>query len=263
MTNAIEEATAAIKHFADKEITLLSLQREKQEDLARAKEKAGAEFLDDGTIIGVDAVGRRQAELDTISHALIACRAKRLQAVQQKLDGEIQEFRARAADSQRQAEAIQAKTKEHFDAIKQLENADYSPTSQPASARLMSMSNLLARSADDLQRRGIATGGNIHLTGPVEADEVMRTVLEHASDGPSAQRILDWFAGHDQHAMFASHRLHVYLIWTAGLIDAASRIQVLELLEPPAAAPVEEPAVGSNLVSVNEFLGYAPKRKIG
>ena len=262
MTTNIQSAVAEIKVYANRELQLLDQKAQKQIELEIAERRGGDALLDGDNNDSIERVVRLQVELRQIDLAIISCRARRLAAIEAKHSIEIANYRERASAAREQADAIGAKSQSPLDTLRALEGCAFMPNGTPESSRLRALANSLESMASQQEGAGIARHGNVHLTGPVEADEVVLAVLEFAADGPSAQQIRDWFAGHDQHAQFASHRLHVYLVWSAGQIDGAtSRIQVLESLTPPAAAPPvpEAPADTGRLISPNQFFGYEPK----
>ena len=83
---------------------------EKQIELKAAERLGGDALLDGAANDSIERAVRLQVELRQIDLAITRCRAKRLAAVQEKLDAEVADLRQRAAEARQQAEAITAKT---------------------------------------------------------------------------------------------------------------------------------------------------------
>ena len=108
---------------------------------------------------------------------------------------------------------------------------------------------------------GVPRGGNIQIDAPASDDEIVMAILQHPSDGPTAQQVRDWIVSRPDHEQFAHHRLGIRVSWVGGEIDRASYIQLLEPLAPPVAPapPLTPVPSGSKLVSVSQYLGYAAR----
>ena len=247
MTNATEEATAAIKQLAAREIGLLSEQIAKKEQLAVAEANAGDAYLESSTTIGVDAVLRIQSEIAAIGRAITSCRGKRLAAVQAKLDAEVADLRQRAATARQQAEAITAKTKEHLAALRDIEGVDHTPQGTPHSASAANMAGLLERQAAEMERRGIRRDRQLHVDNVRSTADLLIAALEDPSDGPSAVEILRWRELIDPDSVFRDRDAFVPAeldrLWCDRLLLPASRkwIRCGRFCRSPAPSPPMRP----------------------
>jgi hypothetical protein len=263
MQTKIETALAEIKMYGHRETELLNQKSEKQKQLKTAEQAGGEALLDgDTTDDAIEAVRRLQMQLWQIDSALSGCRARRLAAVQQRHDAEIQELRERAAAARADAEKITVQTTPLLAQLKTLEARDHVPQGQSESARLFSMSRLLDQSAAEMERRGIAHHGHIEVDSAIfSMDEIVDAILQQPVDGPDARTVIDWVEAQPKSATFAGNSTTCRLTWdmTAGGILPASYVRLSP--QPRAVAPPEEAPVpaGSRLVSVDQFFGHAAR----
>jgi hypothetical protein len=232
MTNAIETATSRIRDCGQKELQLLRELRVKQAELAAAEQSAGDQYLESSTTGGVDSVLRIQAEIAAIGRAINSCRARRLQAVEQKLAAEIQELRERAGASRQQADSIHAKTAPLLASLKEIEGVNHVPQGTSHSSNAASMAGLLERQAADLEQRGIRRDRQIHVDNVRSSDDLVIAVLEDASDGPSAVEILRWCELCDPNGAFSDRERSYRLTVVDGVIDYASSYAQVDSLRP-------------------------------
>ncbi len=257
--NAVEVAVDHIRNFAEKEIALLQQQGVKREELATAESAAGDQYLESSTTIGVDAVLRIQAEIAAINRAIGSCRQKRLQAIQAKLDAEVEALRARAAGSRRQAEELTIRARPHLDALREIEGVDHVPQGMAQSASAASMSRLLDGQAAEMERSGIPRHGHIQIDSEIfSLDEIVMAVLEQAVDTPSASDVITWVEAQPKSSTFAGNPTTCRMSWdmTSGGITASSYIRTIP--QPVVAAPQEEaPPANNRLRTPNQFFGHA------
>jgi hypothetical protein len=261
MTTNIETAVGEIKQYAHRELDLLRQKSEKQIELKSAEQAGGDALLDGDNNDSIERAVRLQVELRQIDMAIGSCRARRLAAVQQKLDGEIQEFRARSVEARQQAADITTRTRPHLDALREIEGVDYVPQVMPQSAHAASRAGALEREAQQRESRGIERHGNVQIDGVLSIDEIALAVLEVAADGPTAAEVIRWVETREHRDQFDKHRLSVRISWADGAITAGSYIRLLEPLETPAAATPEEvpPPANSQLRTPSQFFGHAAR----
>jgi hypothetical protein len=252
-----EESTVAIKKLAAQELVLIKQCADKSVELSATRAIAATAYLEGGTL-SVDGVGRRKLEFDALGDALAALRKKRSAAIGEKHASEVEALRQRVADTRRQADAILAQTKQHFDAIRTLEGCDFKAVGQSESGRLAGLALALEAKANDLERVGPPANGHLHLDGAFTNDELALAIVTDPSIGPSATEILSWIQTRATDVRDNTRPRSARISWEAGVID--QRSYLIAIPEPVAVAPPVAPVpTGGRLLSVNAALGYAAK----
>jgi hypothetical protein len=261
MQTNIEAAMAEIKMYGHRETELLNQKSEKQKQLKTAEQAGGDALLDGDNNDSIERAVRLQVELRQIDMAIGSCRARRLAAVQAKLDAEIAEFRRRAVEARQQSAEITSRSAPLLASIKEIEGVDYVPQVMPQSAHAASRAGALEREAQQRESRGIERHGNVQIDGVLSIDEIALAVLEVAADGPTAAEVIRWVETREHRDQFDKHRISVRISWADGAITAGSYIRLLEPLETPAAATPEEvpPPANSQLRTPSQFFGHAAR----
>jgi hypothetical protein len=262
MTNAIENAVQEIKSLAAKEIDLLAKQAAKQSEIADAEQQAGAAYLRGDDTGHLDRAARLASEARAIGFALQAARQKRHEAVADHHRAIISDLRSRGVEARGQADGIKSKTAPLLEALKKLEGVDHNPAGVAESVRFAAMADLMARQADELDRRGPDKHGHVHLDGRFTVAEIAQAVGEVPADGPAAVDVLAWLNAQKQAHLFETSEISARINWDATGITQQSYVTLL----PQAIAPQPEaPAAdsGPRKLSYNQLMGYDARPTYG
>jgi alpha-D-ribose 1-methylphosphonate 5-triphosphate synthase subunit PhnG len=253
-TNIEHTATTPLRALAIQELKLLDELGEARAQADAAEGASGAAYLNgDGSLLAESV--RLRSLVAMIGHALAALRRQRRETIQQQIDAECQSLRERARGLRAEAEQIAGQAAPLLEQLGHLQEAEYRPLAVSRSDRLLGTVSELEARASELQRRGVPTAGNVQLDGSYSDEQIAIQALEHPSDGPTAQQLLDWIAAQPRHAEFARHRLSVRLTWQGPEIARGplNYVRLLEPLQMPQPPQPEEPA--GNRILPDAYLG--------
>ncbi len=231
----MEQAAAEILEHGRRELELVRERQTKADALKKVEAQAGVEYLDNQSGGAVDQVLRLQVELAAIGRAMSVCHARRLEAIKRKWAAEGAELREQIAGTQKQIEALQAKTAVHLSALSDLEGVPYSNgiLSQlpndlnwkhvPRSVALEREVRALGDRLEVLERRKIATSGVIDI-GPDEVtaiEPLLAAVAAHEGETPSVEAVLEWAGAVEQGRAFGELARRYWLVWKEGNIDVS------------------------------------------
>lgn len=242
MFSNVEQAAAEIEKYAAKELKLVADHRRAIAAVSAAELSAGDVLLDaadgESTDAAVDQIVRARSGVGAIEASIRACRVRRLEAIEGKTAAEAAEWRKRADDDRAEQERIMGKTKKHVDALKQLESVEFIPASTPKSSTLGARAVGCNDKAVQLEAAGVPRNGGAQLDDVTSAIPLVKMVLRHESDGPSAQEVLAWAAACDSHDRFGDHPRSFRVSWTDGVIDYRESYCQVAALAPSAGVSI-------------------------
>jgi len=276
MMDKVENAVAQIKTWATREVQLTRQLREAQAAIASVEMTAGEALLDEpspgdaaqpAVADPVSEVGRAHARVAVLKSGLIACRKRRVDAVQSKRAIEAAALRKRAAEVSLEADVIEQKSVKLLRDLSKLNDIQFTDLilrcqpagelvsqgyQKPKSERLRAECAALMAKADALTDpaklaeppSSLREFRSDELT-TVGADEVALAVLSSdVLNVPSASEIFDWFAAvQATRPDVAGHARMINLVWGfEGQIDReASYVQVPSLAETMAGTQTGRP----------------------
>jgi hypothetical protein len=253
-----KNAEAEIGKYAIREIELTHLKEEIASSIKAAEMAAGVALLDaaEGDADpGIDGVLRARAKSTALGGALIACRARRLDAVRAKRGVAAADFLKQAADLQAEAEKIEAKSLKLLASLSELQSIQYTPVllsrqpmasvpsirladpscyQTPKSEKLRGNAGALETKAARLQEP-LRRDGTVDLESITSTDELALAVLRTEAEVPTAQAILDWAAACERSSrrgVFGDHPRRCRLVWKDGVIDAGESYIFVPALAP-------------------------------
>ena len=234
----VEEATAEIQKYAAKELKLLGDHREAVAMVSAAELSAGDALLDaveaESANAAIEQIVRAKSGVAAIEASIRACRARRLEAIKGKIAVEAAVWRKRADEARAEQARITAKTRKHFDALKQLEGVEFLPASTPKSSTLGTEVLGCEDKAAQLERSGVPRNGHAHLDDVTSVVPLVEVVLRYESDGPSAQEVLAWAAACDWGERFGNLPRSFRVNWRDGVIDYRDSYCQVAALAPSA-----------------------------
>jgi len=234
----VEQAVAEIDRYAAKEVKLVADYREAVARVSAAELSAGDAFLDapegESATAAVEQMVRAKSGVAVIEASIRACRARRLEAIKGKLAAEAADWRRRADEANAEQGRITAKTKKHFDALKQLEGVEFIPASTPKSSMLSAQAFGCGDKAVQLEATSVPRNGGAQLDDVTSAIPLVEMVLRHESDGPSAQEVLAWAATCDPDDRFRNLPRSYRVTWRDGVINYRESYCQVAALAPSA-----------------------------
>src|ERR1017187_5931217 len=234
----VEQATAEIEKYAAKEVKLVADHREAVARVSAAELSAGEALLDaqdeESAIAAVEQIDRAKSGVAAIEASIRACRARRLEAIKGKIAADAADWRRRADEARAEQNRITAKTKKHFDALKQLEGVEYIPASAPKSSTLGARAFGCGDKAVQLEAAGVPRNGGAQLDDVTSAIPLVEMVLRHESDGPSAHEVLAWATACDPDDRFGNLPRSFRVSWRDGVIDYRESYCQVAALAPSA-----------------------------
>jgi hypothetical protein len=236
----------SIAKYAQKENELLARLRAADERIAQAEADAGAAYADaeggQSASISLDAVLRAKAEVPLIESAIRAVRARRLDAIRESRKSEAAAPRKQAAELRTEIARIEQKVRKHIESINVLQETQVTVSAAPGEPT--AKSQLLETRATAIEQRAAALEADLPRDGKVTLDNVtgidalIAAVLQHQSDSPSSQDVMQWATAVERKAgrgPFGENLRRYALVWKDGGIDTAeSYIQVHSLARRPA-----------------------------
>jgi hypothetical protein len=225
-----------LKEIAEKEISLLQKRKEKESELLAAKEQAGNEYLSGGRA-RIGKTVKLRGELDAIDAAITSNRAKRGAAIKHNIEVQAAEKRKQIVAKESELAELAAKVEKHILALRELEQVPYTAgllSSQqidpmlPAAGYHAPLSSKLAgeiqqkkKELAELERWKLPEAGSLNLDDATSMDELLLAVLQHPSDVPTAESILEWHELCQAQSLkpFGNLVRRVNLEWESGQIN--------------------------------------------
>lgn len=209
-----------------RELDLVKSKQNKIVQITEAETAAGEALLDGAAPGSIQAIVTLQAELTVIDRAIAACRSMRSAVILGGSRRESERLKATAAELQRTLDGHMARLGKLLQQVADAEGVAYAAAEPGARSQAMSLEieRLTAR-ATEFAERQIPMSGVLDIEDALDDERIVRFALEHPSEGPAAEDILDWLRQcranaaarnkplRDQHA-------RVYITWTGGKIDA-------------------------------------------
>lgn len=226
-----------VEELAAKETELLARRLTAVAAVTAASAAAGEALIDsDGQgAPAVDGITRARDAVTAIDAALVACRARRLEAIAAKRKTGAAALRKQASDLRGQLTRLEEKTAKALQALADLQGVPYSAQPAPAlvgqipkSAQLQSQISSADQQAADLER-DVPTSGSVDVEDATDVEPLLKAMLRTEAAIPTVRAVIDWARAVEQHARraFGENPRRFHLVWKDGQVDAAeSYIQV-------------------------------------